>query len=395
MRKKQLVALFVDYLTVGTIGAVTGGLLPIYATRLGADSTLAGLYISATFAAIAVGTVIAGWLSDKIQRRREMLIVSGVITAASLWWMGRATDMTGLFISSMVMFLAFGVQIAVSNILVGLFAGAEERGRVFGIMATTNPLGSLLGGAVAAVVLDRWGFPVLLAGSAAVALVVPVMGLLLEDKAAPAPLSDLIDAKPTPRKSVFSPTFLLLFFAMTIAFITIGVQGLGRTLMMDKLGFNASDVSSTLVVGGLVGIPFPLILGWLSDRMGRKRIMLICYVAMASTFLLLSGSFALWHFWLSMAIQWFVVASMGIASALVTDIVEPDSLGTALSLLGSTNFIGLVIGTGITGAAIQNLGLIPTFVMGAVLALIALGLITQIKRSSGTLIRSEQVVSTL
>ena len=51
---------------------------------------------------------------------------------------------------------------------------------------------------------------------------------------------------------------------------------------MDKLGFSPADISGAFAIGGAISLPFPFIIGWLSDRMGRYGLLMACYVATVS-----------------------------------------------------------------------------------------------------------------
>jgi predicted MFS family arabinose efflux permease len=116
--------------------------------------------------------------------------------------------------------------------------------------------------------------------------------------------------------------------------------------------------------------------------------LIFCYLAMTASLFILASSTVLWHFWLSTALQWIVVASIGIGSALVTDIVPQEAISAGLALFGATNFIGLVVGTATTGAAIQNLGMAPTLVIGALLALVGAGMAAMIRRFASESVRT-------
>jgi len=234
-----------------------------------------------------------------------------------------------------------------------------------------------MGGVVSSGIVARWGFSGLFTVAALFTLIGPAAGLLLKDKRTAA-----ANAAPSAaaRGALLSATFLLLFFANTLAAANAGVQVLGRSLLMDRLGFDASALSTTLAVGGLIGLPFPLLLGWISDRIGRKPVLMFTYLAVVASLLVLMSSSVLWQFWLSTALQWISVASMGLGAALVTDIVPAEALGAGLARFGATTFIGLVIGTAVTGAAIQNLGMETTFIIGALTALIGVGMVGLIRR---------------
>ncbi len=383
MTKRQLAALFTIDLAIFSIGGVVVALAPIYTSRLGADSTLTGFYLSAEFAAVAVGTVITGWLSDRFQRRKILLIIAGLIEIAAIWLMGQATNMPQLFAFTVVYAFLAGMQFTLVNILAGLFAEESERGRVFGIIGSAVALGGLVGGLAGGPIVDRWGFTGMFTVAALVVILQPLSGLLVQDKTLER--SQTSTNTTVMRNALLSATFLLLFIASTLAFVTNAVQALGRSLVMDKLGFDAAAITSTVAAGGLIGLPFPLVVGWLSDRIGRKPLLMLCYLSSTLSLIILAVSITLWHFWVSTALQIVLGASIGVGSALVTDTTPQEALGSSLALFGATNWIGITIGFAATGASVQNIGMATTLLVGAVLAVIGAVLVIPIRRAAPAL----------
>jgi MFS family permease len=80
MTRKQFFALFSCSLVVWTVGNGLLPLLPVFATQIGAEPAVVGYNLSFSYLALATGTVVAGWLSDKLQRRKTLLIVGGVVS---------------------------------------------------------------------------------------------------------------------------------------------------------------------------------------------------------------------------------------------------------------------------------------------------------------------------
>jgi len=134
MSKKQLFVLSLCNLVLWTVRNGLLPLLPVYAARLGATPAVAGYYFSLSYLAVATGTVVAGWLSNKLQRRKKLLIVAGVVSIPIIWLMGRATNVWHLAVLTATLWFSGGIGVAVISILAGLFAEKAERGKVFGIL---------------------------------------------------------------------------------------------------------------------------------------------------------------------------------------------------------------------------------------------------------------------
>jgi len=169
--------------------------------------------------------------------------------------------------------------------------------------------------------------------------------------------------------------FMLLLSASILAHVSNFITGLGRPLAMDALDFDATAIASTIAISGAVNIPLPVIIGWLSDRMGRRPLLVWCYLAVTVGVGLLTVSTSIWQFWLAQIFITLIRSGIAIGSALITDLVPPEHLSASLSRFSATPFIGGVIGYAFGGMAIQAFGLTPALVIATVLALVATGLV--------------------
>src|SRR5919108_6134570 len=95
MKNKQLSILFLTNFAVFFIGMGLLPLLPLYAAQYGATPTGSGLYLASTYTAIALGTVLTGWLSDRLPLKRLSVSAGlagpppgGLLLEAAAAWAG-------------------------------------------------------------------------------------------------------------------------------------------------------------------------------------------------------------------------------------------------------------------------------------------------------------------
>jgi MFS family permease len=378
MSRKQLFALLVVNLAAfgSSIGLFT--LLPVYATRLGADPAATGAFLSSIFVAVALGTIIGGWLSDRFQKRKLTLLVAGVLIVPLTLLMAAATTLTQLTLLTAATWFLVSIVTAIVGILAGLFAGEYERGRVFGLLGLGVGIGGAIGSFAAGPVVDRWGYQALFQAAAVGYTVVPLAGLFLADRVIPRSQTTQVTA--TRSGLLTSRTFLLLACASIIVHVANSQIGLAKPLIMDGLQYDATAISTAGAIGTLVTIPVPLLVGWLSDRLGRKPFIVLIYITQVVGLLVLISGSLLWQFWIISSLQSMVGNSIVAGQALITDQFPKEVLGTALSLFGATPWIGFVIGFGLSGTAMNALGMAPSLMLGVGLVVVAMLLLIPVQR---------------
>ena len=373
--RKQLGALAV--LNAGTylIGNSLLPLLPLYFGELGARVADSGLYLSLIFAALMAGSLVGGWLSNRTNQRKVMLLVSSGVSMAALLLLTQFTSLTALLLLAMVIWFVGGLTTASVNILAGLHAPAGERGRVFGTIGVTVGLTQFAGGLIAGPVVARWGFQGLFL-LIAVAQVAPILAALWVD--------DSIQA-PTPRPSTTSrrSTSEGYWFLLAAAFLVYVVNFtvvLGRPLAMHAAGLDAAAISSTVAIAGLVALPLPFVMGWLSDRIGRKPLLALAWGLFAAGMFLLAFAHTLALFWLSAVLMSAMTSTLSLSSALVADLVRRSYLPTALSRLSATPWLGAIVGSGAAGVMIAAFGLQVTFLAAGLLPVVSALMVTGLQQ---------------
>lgn len=376
MRRQQLFALFISNITTFFIGNALLPLLPVYVRELGAETSATGIYLGLAFGSLAVGTLASGWLSDRFHRRRLFMSLSAVVSFPALLLMGHVHSMEALGLLLMIVWFAGGINSGMVNILTGLFANAENRGRTFGIISLSHGFAGILGGLVGGPAMEYGGFAALTAVVALSQVVLYITSRMIEDGEG----SHGTPQAAAGENPAIHTTLLILLIASTLIYVAHFTLGLARPIAMDDLGFSPAAIASLSVITGIITLPLPVLAGWLSDRFDRKQLLLVCYVAGLAGALVLLPAVDLWHFWVSVGLLALTRAASTIGAALVTDLVACDSLGRQLSYFGATSWYGGVIGYMGAGIIIQSIGLEAVFIISALLPALAIVLTLTVDR---------------
>jgi DHA1 family tetracycline resistance protein-like MFS transporter len=154
------------------------------------------------------------------------------------------------------------------------------------------------------------------------------------------------------------------------------VDVLGFTMLIPILPFYAEHfgaspttvgaIYSTVAVASLLSSPF---WGRLSDRIGRKGVLIAAQVAGLLGFSLLAAGTALWTVFVSRAIEGLGGGGLGVTQAYVTDVTAPANRARAFGLIGATLGVGFLIGPALAGVLVRYGYRVP-FVAAAGLQLI-------------------------
>jgi MFS family permease len=179
-----------------------------------------------------------------------------------------------------------------------------------------------------------------------------------------------------------SAAFLLLILAEVIGNSATGPGNMGRSLSMSEKSFSNAAITVTMAVGGLISLPFPFLLGRLSDAVGRKSIMIASFLAGTASLLLLIVSRSLRQFWAVAALMSVNAVSTTIGPAYVADVVRKERVGTAISLFQSSAWIGTIVGLIYSGIAFQRLGMPVGLAVGAAFPVLGVLILVLVKTTA-------------
>ena len=93
------------------------------------------------------------------------------------------------------------------------------------------------------------------------------------------------------------------------------------------------------------------------NKLGRKKILFICYLSGSVCLFILIVAVQFWHFMLAASLLSMVVVSMTVGPAFVADIVKKEAVGTGIALIQSIQLLGTIAGFIYTGYAFNFFGM--------------------------------------
>ncbi len=130
-------------------------------------------------------------------------------------------------------------------------------------------------------------------------------------------------------------------------------------------------LSAIYAAAQFVAAPF---LGKLSDRVGRRPVLLACVFGSAIGYFMFGIGGALWILFVSRLIDGFTGGNMSTAAAYIVDVSKPEERAKNFTLMGMAFGLGFIVGPAVGGALGQISLDLPVFAAGVV-ALISVGLI--------------------
>lgn len=142
-------------------------------------------------------------------------------------------------------------------------------------------------------------------------------------------------------------------------FIIVLIDLLGLTIIIPLLPLYATSFGASASMIGLLGAAYPImqfvgapVLGRLSDRFGRKPVLLISQAGTLIGFLVLGFANSLWLLFASRLIDGLSGANIATAQAVISDVTTEKTRTQGLGLMGAAFGLGFVVGPVIAFASL-------------------------------------------
>ena len=357
-------------------------IIPLFLVgTLGASPAILGLVEGIAEGGSSVLRWVAGALSDRFRRRKPFVVIGYALSAISKPVMGLAATAIGwplFLLGRSTDRLGKSIRTSARDALIADSTEPQYRGRAFGLHRAMDTCGAIVGPLVAlgfiAAAQSRslaWLFVVALAPGILSAIVALVAVRDIPHEAHPG-------ARPPPIFQRFSGRFWHLIAAVTL--FSLGNSSDSFLLLRSRqVGLSLSSVILAYVLYNVVYALGALPLGRLSDRIGRKPVVVAGWVVYAAVYFGFGAARSVFAPWLLLAAYGIYQAMTdGVTKALVADIVPKSQRAGAIGLFYTATGMAQLAAS-LAAGALWNVRLfhgtiMATFLMGTLCSVAAVPL---------------------
>jgi MFS family permease len=324
-------------------------LLPLFLTNvLHAPTSIVGLIEGIAETTASLLKSISGWLSDKLKQRKWLTVAGYSLSTLAKPFLYVATTWEAVLAVRFVDRTGKGIRTSPRDALIADSVNEHQRGIAFGLHRAGDTAGAMLGLIIALVV-------VLATESQSALLMADTFRLIVLISIVPAVLAVLIlalGAKDVPVKvREKSQAVRLSFGAMNPQFrrllLIVVIFTLGNSsdafliLRAQERGLSVAGVLGMLITFNLIYASLSGPAGALSDRIGRRRLIVVGWLIYSLVYLGFAAATAAWQVWALYAIYGLYYGLVeGSVKALIADLVPSEQRGTAYGFYNTA--VGIV-----------------------------------------------------
>ncbi|HTI63620.1 MAG TPA: MFS transporter [Gemmatimonadaceae bacterium] len=346
-------------------------LLPVFlSTVLGANAGFIGAIEGAAESTAALLKLVSGWWSDRVQRRKPLVVAGYTLASAMRPLIAIAQSATQVLVIRVSDRVGKGIRNSPRDALIADSVDPAVRGRAFGLRSAADNAGALLGPLIAFTVLAVWHVSLrtvfwLAVIPGTLAVIVAVFGIReVRHHGRAAGKAPSLQGSMGGRFWIF----LIIIFIFTLgnstdAFLLLRARQLGVPVALAPILWALlNGVKSVLNIPG----------GVLSDRIGRRPTLIAGWLAYAAVYLLFARATAAWQAWALFAgYGLYFGLTEGAELALVADVAPPQRRGAAYGWYYLAIGIGALPASLVFGAIWDRYGSPVAFTIGAGMALVA------------------------
>lgn len=161
-----------------------------------------------------------------------------------------------------------------------------------------------------------------------------------------------------------------------IIFLTVFIDLIGFGIVIPilplyALHFHANESVNGLLVGIYSGMQFIFapVLGRISDRVGRRPVLLVSLLGTAAGFAIMGFAGSLMWLFIARIVDGISGGNISTAQAYIADITSPEERSKAMGLIGAAFGLGFILGPAI-GGVLSGISISAPFLFASALALL-------------------------
>ena len=344
-------------------------LLPLFlTTKLGATPAIVGLIEGIAESVASLLKVFSGAISDKVGRRKPLTVAGYSLSTLGKLFLITAGSWHAILAGRVMDRFGKGVRTAPRDALIAESSEKHKMGAAFGLHRFMDTMGASIGIALGYLLLTRFRGDY--RAVFAISIVPAALGVacltFVKEKGNAERQSRSLKlnwASLDPKLRLF----LLVAFLFTLG----NSSNQFLLLRAQNLGYSAEQVILLYLAYNLVYTAFAYPAGKISDKVGRRLLLVLGYMFYGIVYLGFAFASARWMLPLFALYGLYIAFTEGVEKALVADIAPANQKATLIGLHATLVGIGLLPASALAGLLWNTFGPKAPFLFGGVTGLTA------------------------